>query len=303
MMGRSVRLETNSGKLLAGAIHALRGYPAVDAAPRFTWRVVCQAAPDAAPPWPMRSGFSEPGLRYIAFGQTSFIAVDLDHAEAVAYISDGLAEDTSGLISPFLDNLFSLSAGSFGLMSIFAACVAKGGDSILVAGSPNAGKTSVCYLAAIRHGFTFEADRAVFLEESGVRLRAWGDFWPAAFRPDAVNHYPELHSQTRLFRHVAADYLYLEKEPLQRWPLRPTTPKCCVFLQRGRQTTPSLRAVPAGEFERRIQRIETFQDDLRFDAQRDRVLRSLSRLPCYDLMYGEAPAEAAALLPDLLDRC
>jgi hypothetical protein len=227
------------------------------------------------------------------------VAVDLNKCEAIGYIAEGLAENELELTSPFLDTLFCLTAGSLGLTSMFAACVGISGTALLVFGAPDNGKTTASYLAA-KTGLEFHADRAVFLEVRSGQLMAWGDFWPAVFRPDALDYYPELQTSTRLFRYHDFDSYYFDKRQYQTVPLRAVTPVCCVFLERGAARTLSPSRIARTEFSKRLDVLESFGDDARFDAQRAAVFNALEALPAYDLAFGEDPAAAAKFFPGLL---
>jgi hypothetical protein len=56
------------------------------------------------------------------------------------------------------------------------------------------------------------------------------------------------------------------------------------------------------EFSRRVESLESFPDDLRFEAQRAAVFNILETLPAYDLAYGHDPAMATKSFPELLRR-
>ena len=300
VMDHVLRLETNDARLLERIAAVFAGYPSSQSGrPEFLWRIVSQPGLEVRHQWPARSAFSGPNLRFAQFGQTNFMAVDLEIREAIGYIAEGLVENDLELTSPFLDTLFCLTAGSLGLTSMFAACVGISGAALLVFGAPDNGKTSASYLAA-KTGLEFHADRAVFLELRSGQLIAWGDFWPAVFRPDALNHYPELQASTRLFRYCDFDSYYLDKRQYRALPLRAVTPVCCVFLERGAASTVTPSRITRTELSKRLDVLESFGDDARFDAQRAAVFKALEALPAYDLAFGDDPAAAAKLFPVLL---
>jgi hypothetical protein len=302
VMGRSILLETNEARMLGRAASVFAVYPPSQSGQAdFRWRLVSQPGREVHPRWPARSAFSGSGLRFAEFGQTNFVAVDLETREAVGYVARELVEDDLELTSPFLDTLFSMTAGSLGLTSIFAACVGIGGDAVLVVGAPDNGKTSASYVAA-KNGLEFHADRAVFLEIKSGQLMAWGDFWPAVFRPDGLKHLPELQSSTRLFRYGDSTSYYLDKREHQTLPICPVTPVCCVFLERRPAETVMPSRISREEFSRRIEKLESFPDDLRFEEQRAAVFKALEALPAYNLTFGNDPTTAAAFFPELLHR-
>src|ERR1022692_232823 len=113
VMGRTVQLETNNLRILQHTSALFAPYPGSPSGhPEFRWRIVIQPHPQMTPPWPKRSAFSDLGLRYAEFGQRNFLAVDLDAREAIGFLAEGLAKDELGLTSPFIENMFLMSAGS-----------------------------------------------------------------------------------------------------------------------------------------------------------------------------------------------
>jgi hypothetical protein len=300
VMGRTVQFETNNLKVLEHVAELFAAYPgSPNGGPDFLWRIVIQSHPQMTPPWPKRSAFSDHGRRFAEFGQRNFLAVDLDAREGIGFLSEGLAEDTLGLTSPFLDNMFCMSAGSLGLVSLRANCVTLGQEGLLVFGPPDTGKTSASYLAA-RLGLEFYADEGVFVELGDGRLRAWGGFWPIAFRPDALQFMPELKARTRRFTYRDLTFYHLEKPRVRASQTRPVTPVCCIFLERQATPSPCLSLLSRSELSRRLADDVLFKDDGRFAQKRATVFDALERLPAYHLAYGSDPAVAATFLRTIL---
>jgi hypothetical protein len=300
VMGRTIRLETNSQVVLDQMVRVLDRYAGASPGPsEFLWRVVTEARPGLTPPWPEISAFSEDGLRLISIGQHSFLGVDLESREAVGILAEALAADEGGFRSPFLDDLFLLTAGSLRLVPLSAACVALDGKGLLIFGPPNSGKTTSSYLAA-KLGLEFHADQAIFLECAAGKLLAWGDFLPAAFRPEALRFFPELHALTRPFHYREITFYYLEKDYLQSRHAFPAVPVSCVFLERNRAHGPLFAPLSRADFSRRLSESQLFKDDERFEAQRTTVLRLLEELPAYRLAYGSDPNEAAPFFRGIL---
>lgn len=231
IMNRTVRLETNSLRVLRHFVELFSRYPgSPDGQPTFTWRIVCQSDVHLSPLWPKRSVFSDCGLRFAEFGQRNFLAVDIEARLAVAFISEELVKDEPGFTSPFIDTLFYMTAGSLGLVPFAAACVALGTKALLVLGQPNQGKTTASYLAA-QGGLTYYADQAVFLELGSSGLQAWGDFVPVAFRPETLQFLPELAPLTRRFSYCDFTFHYLSKNELDLGQTNLVTPICCIVLE------------------------------------------------------------------------
>jgi hypothetical protein len=300
VMGRTVRLESNDSRVVENAEKLFARYPGSPSrSPQFLWRILIQSRPRVDPPWPRRSAFSDRGLRFAEFGQRNFIAVDLAVNEGVCFLAEGLAEDLPGFISPFLDTLFYMTAGSLGLVSFSAACVSLRNKGLLVLGPPNQGKTTASYLAA-NDKFKFHADQTVFLDTEGGNLRAWGDFVPAAFRPEALEFLPELRSLTSQFSYCDFTFHYLDRQNGNAGRTEVVSPIACVFLERGSSSIPQLVPVIATDASKRLSEGIAFQEDGRFETQSKQVLEALEQLPMYHLAYGCDPAAATPYLRRLL---
>ena len=300
VMGRTIRLETNSATVLGHTQRLFEPYAGqAPAQPDFLWRIVGEGDTAATPPWPEVAVFSDDGLRYVSFGHRSFLAVDLEAREAVAFLAEGLANEESGFNTPFVDRLLVLTSGALGLTSIAAACVAIGQKGLLIFGPPKSGKTTSCYLAT-RLGLEFHDDQALFIEVESGSMRGWSGSWPATFRADALRFLPELEALTRPFRYGDQTFLYLRGE-LNQARGRYVIPACCVFLQRKPGTAARLTRLSPAEFADRLDGCLLFTDDARFEAQQTSVLRALARLPAYRLSYGNDPGDAAAFFPRLLE--
>jgi hypothetical protein len=300
VMGRTVRLESNDQKILAHAEELFSPYPgSPHGRPQFLWRIVSQSDVEMRAPWPKRSAFSDRGLRYAQFGQRNFLAVDIEAREAIAFLADDLAEDKLGLTSPFLDNLFCLTAGSLGLVALRANCVAMGGNGLLVFGQHNSGKTTASYLAT-KLGLEFHADDGVFGEIQHDGVRFWGGFWPPAFRGEALQFLPELRGCTRPFVYRHFTFYHLEKQQVRTTQARPVTPVGCIFLERHAATVPRLSPVPRIELSRRLADNVLFKDDDRFTREQTAAFRILENVPACQLAYDSDPAAVAQFLHRLL---
>jgi hypothetical protein len=300
IMGRKVRLESNSTALFGG-ITALfeRGVGPSSTPPDFLWRFVGEIDAGSHLPWPDMAAFSDDGLRYVNLGQRSFFAIDLDAGEAIAFLAEELASDPAGFSSVFAATLFDLTAPALRLVPIAAACVALYGRALLVLGPPRSGKTTSTYLAG-KLGLEFHADQASFLDLQRDGLRVWGQFWPAAFREDTVQFLPELKSSTRSFTYGNLTFLCFSKHPFQTPQARAVVPVGCVFLERRNATAPQLIPMGSAEREDRLSDCLSFKDDVRFRSQYASALRALGKLPAYRLPYGNDPAVAATFLRSIL---
>jgi hypothetical protein len=301
VMARTIRVETNCRRVLQLAEEFFtqhRHGPQGD--PDFLWRIVIESDPQMTLCEAQTSAFSDQGLRLINLGYRSFLAVDLDRREAIAFLGERFVHgDPRFHGRPPLDILFCLSAGGLGLTTLSAACVGMGETGVLLFGPPNSGKTTTSYLVA-KQGAEFHADQAVFFESVAGKLRMWGDPLPAVFRPEGVRFLPELRDLARLSHYAQLTFYYLDKRSFQAKQVRPIVPLCSVFLDRGSSPEPHLTAIDASDLSSRLMESILFKDDDRFHPQQSTVCSGLGKVPAYHLKYGSDPAIAAAFVRNLL---
>jgi len=299
-MGKSIRVETDSSLILKRATRAfarferaLNGPP-----PEFRWRIVCEPSEESKVCWPPLTAFSDQAMRYINIGRRSFVAMDLLAREAVGILPESFAKDEAGFSSVFLASMFYLTAPVLGLLPVSAACVAKGEKGVLLFGPPYSGKTTSSY-SARKLGLEFHADQSVFLELDSGALRAWGDFWPAAFRPETTRFLPELSALARPFSYRDRTFLCLDKEPSISRNAESVIPAACIFLERG-DTAPRLIPLSSHDIRNRFVLTTPFKDDAGSREEREAVFEALSRLPSYRLLYGD-PSVAAVFFRSVLN--
>lgn len=303
VMGRTLRLETNSPLILQRMQDLFARYArSAGGPPDFLWRIVSETGPRVPPPWPEISAFSDRDLRWVSFGQHSFLAVDLAAKEGVGYLAEGLLADAEGFTSPFLTTLFMLTAGALRLTPLAGACVTLGEKALLVLGMPNNGKTTSSYWAAKR-GLEFYSDRALFLDMDGGRLQVWGEFAPASFRVETSEFLPELRNSGRPFLYRDMKLLYVDEGTSIRSNGHPVIPVSCIFLERGAASAPRLTPLGSAEFSRRLEKSLSFRDDERFESQRSAAFSALARVPACRLAYGNDPAAVAPFFRNLLLIC
>jgi hypothetical protein len=300
LMGRHFRLETNNPSVLKCAARFLSPIESTNNAPsQFLWKIVTEPGGQAALTWPPMAAFSDNSIRYINIGQRCFIAVDHGARQAVGVIPEHLANDEAGFSSVYLASMFYLTAPALGLVAISAACVAMEGRGLLLFGVPGSGKTTASYLST-RFGLEFHADQAVFLDKKARVLRAWGEFWPAAFREDALQFLPELAGKSRPLTYCDRTFLCVGKSSAHPAAAQSVTPVSCIYLQRLPGTSPKLVPIGQEEARWRLAGFVPFLENMSAGPERDSVINSLRRLPAYNLVYGSDPSEAAVFLRSML---
>ena len=300
LMRRRVRVETDSVVVLNHIARAFNRFEQTSnsLSPHFRWRIVCEPCDEAIRSWPPLTAFGDHRMRYINLGQRSFIAIDIAAREAVGILSECLAKDEVGFSSVFLASMFYLTAPALGLTPISAACVAKGEQGLLVFGPPNSGKTISSY-SAKKLGLQFHADQAAFMELHRGTLRAWGDFWPAAFHPETAEFLPELPMTGQSFSYRDRTFLCLDKETSFQRSAESVVPSACIFLER-QAPAPKLIPLSRHEISQRIGSISPFKDEAGSKEAREAVFQALGGLPWYRLLYGEDPSVAAVFFRSVL---
>jgi hypothetical protein len=309
VMGRSIRLETNSRTVLNDTQRLFTPYGSFGenvehhqspaGAPAFRWRIVADSDIPAQLPWPRIAAFSDESMRYTSIGHQNFVAVDLESHTAVGFLAEGLAGSEPGFCSLFLDTLLCMTAGSLGLTPVFSSCVAFEGRGLLVFGPPDSGKTTSSYLAG-EMGVEFHADQATFLDLEGGRLRAWAGFLPAAFRPETLQFLPDLSGLTRPLRYLNLTLLELDLAAVRLGCSDRVFPVGWVFLKRTASSAAHLTSVDPSERVGLLENFFLFKEHRRFDSQRRAILAALASLPGHYLAYGDDPAEAAVFFRGLL---
>jgi hypothetical protein len=304
LMGRTLRLESNSLKILDLALQFFASYPQESQAdPEFTWRIVCEPGGSIDPTGVPSSRFSDTDLSFVNVGQRSFLAVDAETRRGIAFLADGFAEvlEPKFMVRSPLEFLLYLTVASLGFTSLSAACVSHHGKGILLLGEPNSGKTTASYVAATL-GMELLADHVVFLESAASGVRAWGDPFPALFRPKTLPFFPELRSQVRRLSYGGVDFCFFDKSSLQSPQAHSIAPLCSIFLQRAVATEPRLERMSPADFSRHLEASLLFTAAARFESQQSAVFAGLGALPAYSLAYGEDPATAAAIVCELLTK-
>jgi hypothetical protein len=300
LMGRHIRVETDNPTILKNAERFLNRIEGTNnAAAQFLWKIVAEPGGEAVATWPPMTAFSDNSIRYINIGQRCFVAVDHGARQAVGVIPEHFANDETGFSSVYLASMFYLTAPALGLVAVSAACVAMEGRGLLLFGVPGSGKTTASYLST-RFGLEFHADQAVFLDKKACTLRAWGEFWPAAFREDATKFLPELAGRSRPLTYCDRTFLCVGKSRSQPAAAHSVTPVSCIYLQRQAGTSPQLVPIRQEEACGQLGPFVPFLENMSATSERDSVFKSLSRLPAYNLAYGSDPSEASVFLRSML---
>ena len=301
LMGRTLRLETNNESVLDLALKFFeRHQHGNSTAAEFRWRIVTEFDPKVQSKYVPLSAFSEGGVRYVNIGQRSFLAVDLERREGVAFLAETFVEGEARLKHrPPLDILFCMTAASLGLTALSGGCVGSGDRGVMVFGPPNSGKTTASYLAS-KLGLEFHADQVIFLDARGDVLRAWGDPFPAVFRPETLDFLPELRQSARQSTYGDLSFYYYDKSAMQSQWANPVTPVCSIFLDRTGTGNAELQEMSREDAASRLQDCMLFEEGPRFYGRTLTALTNLVQNPVYHLRYQSDPEIAATCIEKML---
>jgi hypothetical protein len=301
LMQRTLRLESNNQSMLDLALGFFERHQHGDSSdPEFRWRMVTESDPTVHSTAVPLSAFSGLGIRCVNIGQRGFLAVDLEKREGVSFVAEAYLADEARLKHrPPLDILFCMTAASLGLTALSGACVGSGDNGVMVFGPPNSGKTTASYLAA-KAGSEFHADQVVFLDMRSGALRAWGDPFPAVFRPETLDFLPELRQSAHHSTYADLFFYYYDKSKMQSKWANPVIPVCSIFLDRSGTGEPQLKEVSREQALSRLRGCMLFEEDPRFDEQILSALTALAEKPVYTLRYDTDPKVAASFIEKML---
>ncbi len=299
LMGRSIRIESNDISLLHLGNQFFQSHQhGISASPEFVWRVICEPDLKVQSTGVPLSAFSDVDLRYVNIGQRGFLAVDFQNHAGVGFLPKVFLEGQPRLRHrPPLDILFCMTACALGLVSLSGGCVGADGRGVMVFGAPNSGKTTSCYFAA-ESGLEFHADQVLFLDAR--QNCAWGDPFPAVFRPETLQFIPELRGQVHQSSYAESSFYYFDKSHLQPCEARPIIPVCSIFLDRGAGCEVRWSEISRAETISRLRQSVLFEEGDWFEDQTLSALKGLAEKPAYELRYDSDPKIAASFIERML---
>jgi hypothetical protein len=121
----------------------------------------------------------------------NYAVCDLEQNKTQISVSSAVMRNRLYMGSLFLGPAPGPHTSSRHITPVHAACVALDGKGVLLCGDSGAGKSSLSYACA-RAGWTYIADDASFLLNSGTDRMVMGNCHQVRFRPTATELFPEL---------------------------------------------------------------------------------------------------------------
>jgi hypothetical protein len=300
LAGTVCEVTTNSSQL-GNTLHAWRCATDEHSGSRFTMQVrVARGTAD---------GDRHPhfrGLHHVvvaSFGASNVFVFDLLRHNVAASVSEDVARDESFWNDMLLPITMGVLGAAVGVVPVHCACLATGGEGLLVAGSSGAGKSTLS-AALAQCGFDFISDDWTYLSWKPEGLMAHGMSSPVKLLPDAIRHFPMLAEYPvrpaldgeLAYRLSAATFgaevrlsclprwfLFLESTASKGCHLDPiSAEKARLYLEAGVEPLPiQLQAIAEARAE---------------------IIGRISSLSCWTLRYGGPPQVAAAGVREFVAR-
>jgi len=244
-------------------------------------------------PWPKPYVRGLDELVFVGLNARSSILADLRKRRMIGRISPALADDSRYWRTVVFPILFSVVAGSIGLVEVHASCVTSDRNGVLLVGPSRSGKSTLAF-AFVEAGFQLLSDDRVFASVQRDGLLAFGLSRPLKLRRDAMSWFQQARAVKQMDRQGEESVCYIEpEEPTTQWTLQPSIPRALIFLER--QDTAVFRMIPMTPADAKYH-IETdvMAELPRAMKTQKRVIGALSALPCWRLQYGGLPPQVVA---------
>jgi hypothetical protein len=188
-LGFPARVHSNSPEVLAAWEESWGRYEPAFTTPPVEIRVAVEGDGEVLPPSPAFRAHGH--LLAIIADRDNFAVCDLENGLAFCRATRRTAAARVWLRYHLLEAaVFTLLTHRY-VTAIHAACVAREGSAILLAGPPGAGKTTLAWACA-RAGWTYLSDDSTFLLRGAGPRDVIGKPYQARFMGDAAALFPEL---------------------------------------------------------------------------------------------------------------
>lgn len=227
---------------------------------------------------------------------------NLRTCRASGFFSDAVVSDESRWHKDILPAVAGILAPTIAVVPVHAACLAKSGSGILLAGRSGVGKSTLAVTLA-RRGYGFLADDWTYLAKGHRGVGAWSVPVPVKLLPDATRYFPELASYS-CAQSLNGELAY-EVSPQRCLGLSRQyrcQVRCLVLLERRGQPGISISRVTATEaIDRLCSEIEPLTGPLEsaYWAQIE-LLGGLLDSVCFRASFNASPQEVASRIDDIV---
>jgi len=307
--GQPILFRTNSPKvaMYTREYFPQSGYANADATPALASITVHVRETDepceSAPYFRARGNFA-----VAQFTQADSFWFNLRTREVYGTCSLRLADDCRRWRAHIFPALLGILSAAIGVAPVHAACLAREGQGVLLAGTSGTGKSTLT-VAMARRGYALLSDDWTYLSAPEGSLhcpgvQAWGLPVPVKLLPDASNFFPELHAygvDVSLNGEIAYEVSPEECFGIVR-KLRSSV-KTVVLLERSREAGCSIDAINPSEAIRHLQaEVEPLEGMLAccYKRQLDLIQRAVERAACYRFSFNDHPDNVAEALEEAL---
>jgi hypothetical protein len=284
--GETLRFETDDPRVLALAeeLFATYGPPAADAGEPLLLRVLVHA-PRAPEPLFAKPVYRTHGhLFTVALGPHDSGAADVLAGRAFAIVSPDLVAQGWRLQQQVLATLaLALLGPARGYLPLHAACLTRGGRSVLVHGPSGAGKSTFTY-AAVRRGYGVVSEDALQIAPDG---RVWGLPWQFQLLPDVPHFFPELAGHEPRLQANGEWKIDVDLAGLHPGRVAPSAPLGPLLLLARRPGPTSIERVPDDEAAALVEPVWPWQ--VGWTAAQQATLDEVRRQGVHRFVSGAAP--------------
>ncbi len=291
-MGLSLRIATNSERVLAEAARIWSSYPQLF--DQTGVRLKIAVTPGRSLPQHAPALRGQEHLFSMVADHENFANADLRAGFGYVCVAEEVVTDPVYFRYHFLEPLVYVLVAARQFTFVHAACVALDGRAVLLIGGSGSGKTCLSYACA-RAGWTYLAGDATSIVNGREDNRVVGRPFEIRFRHTARRLFPELENYPRVLRPSGKTDIEADPRELNLpWTLEATASHL-VFLDRSdRPIPPSVHPFCPAEARRRLEESICFGDDS-IRGQQRRTLDTFLKLPTVRLRYSDLAGGEQAL--------
>jgi hypothetical protein len=245
-------------------------------------------------------------LVFALFGEEEMFTFDLLRGKIFGMISPDTAGDQSFWNAQLLPIVVGVMGTTVGVVPLHSACLDRDGKGLLIAGASGAGKSTLAVALAQRE-FSLVSDDWTYVSNGDTEtgLVAAGLSVPVKLLPDAVRHFPELHSFApgrSLNGEIAFE---VEAASTFRSSVKQSSkPHWVMFLNRDERPGCDFIPCDSNEALRFYERSAELLPSELPDAARKRsqIIREVANRRCFRVRSGETPQKTAAAIEEFCER-
>ncbi|MBO0910450.1 MAG: hypothetical protein J2P13_01550 [Acidobacteria bacterium] len=252
------------------------------------------------PPWPKPFFRGLGNLIFAGFDSESALVIDLGSCRAFGRFSPAMGADETYWKTVILPSLVSIVGAAVGITELHCACVARGENGLLLAGSSGSGKSTLA-LTLARAGFGYVSDDRTYCSKWDGRLLAWGLPTRLKLRPSSAELLQDFRGREPTIAPNGEPAFQIDPDCQPDFDrVRQCRPRSIVFLERQEEEGFELEPLSAAEASLRLEQGLIAQTPEGLSLQRQ-AIAGLAALPCWRLRYLARPQAVACELARRFD--